>query len=207
MANIDQLKNDIMNVIKDDNYDIEDLRVILKDILLYIDNPMFKQNLDIVVGIIMKDRDGNNKFEINDLNIMSKDLITMTSLITALLLLILSIPGIKFEYKSEVTETIIFKLIAYIFLVIVPKETNKKLTLEEKQTIVDLILLSYQMILSSQVTAGLVAKVKAWIKQNKKFSCKCLGGDKVLDKKLSKVNKDLLCAINNVREKSELDKK
>ena len=206
MANLDKLKNSIMDIIKDDNYDIDDLKKILGDVSGCTEHSIFASNLTQVMDIMTKDRDGNNKFDINDLTLMSKDIIAMTSLVTAILLLVASIPNFKLQYNEGTTEEFIFKLLAYIFLVIVPKQTGHKWTLQEKQSIVDLVLIIYQLIVSSQITKELIAKVTAWFKS--KGWCNCMKTstthEDVLAEKLPIVNRELSYAMNNVRDKSEM---
>jgi len=208
MANLDKLQNSIMDVIKDDNYDIDDLKKILGDVSECTENSVFVTNLTQVMDIMTKDRDGNNKFDINDLTLMSKDIIAMTSLITAILLLVASIPNFKLQYNEGASEEFVFKLLAYIFLVIVPKQTGHKWTLQEKQSIIELVLIVYQLIISSQVTKELIIKITAWFKS--KGWCNCMTAstatkqEDILAEKLPAVNRELSYAMNNVRDKSEM---
>ncbi len=209
MANLDKLKNSIMDIIKDDNYDIDDLKKILGDVSSCTENSVFTNNLTQIMDIMTKDRDGNNKFDINDLTLMSKDIIAMTSLITAILLLVASIPNFKLQYTEGATEEFMFKLLAYIFLVIVPKQTGHKWTLQEKQSIVDLVLIIYQLIVSSQVAKELIIKITAWFKSKGWCNCMTISStvtkqENVLAEKLPMVNRELSYAMNNIRDKSEM---
>lgn len=208
MSNLESLKQQILNAVSTNDYSIDNLKNILVPIGGYVDDSTFKQNMIDVVTIIIKDRDGNNKFTIDDLNLLGKDVIAITSLITSILLLITAIPNFKLQYNEGETEEIIFKLLAYIFLVIIPAQTGNPWTLEEKQSVINLTLLIYQLIKSSQVVQGLIAKVTEWFKS--KNWCKCVSGSSaqqkqdVLEKKLPIVKLELLHAMNNVRDKSAM---
>lgn len=170
--NVYGLKESIMELIKDNDYDIEDLKKFLHPVTNYSQNQVFISNLDKIVTIFLEDRDGNNVFNVKDLEILGKDIIAITTLVSSLLLILGSLPDLKLKYDSGATEEIIFKLLCYIFLVIIPKETNNPWTVDEKKHVLELILAIYQVILSSQVTEDLIEKISKWFK--KKGCCKCL---------------------------------
>ena len=151
MSNVEVLRASLLVLIKDDNFDIQKLKDILMPISDYTDNTLFKENISAIVAILTQDRDGNHKFTVDDLALLSKDIIGITSLVTSILLLIGAIPELKLQYNEGETEDLIFKLLAYIFLVIVPAKTEKPLTFEEKQAILNLAVLIYQMIKSFKV--------------------------------------------------------
>lgn len=203
-ANLDGLKQNIMNVIKDNDYSFDDLVEVLSPISAFINEPVFKNNIEEIISIISKDRNGNQKFDVGDLQALCKDFGAITPLITAVFLLIGAIPQIKLEYSAGETEEIIFKILAYVFLVIVPKQTGAPWGPEEKQQVVDITLTVYGMIKSSQFVQNLIAKVNAWLKQ--KGWCKCMTTDEnpAVEAKLPKLKMDLQLAMNNVRDKSEL---
>lgn len=206
MSNVEVLRASLLVLIKDDNFDIQKLKDILMPISDYTDNTLFKENISAIVAILTQDRDGNHKFTVDDLALLSKDIIGITSLVTSILLLIGAIPELKLQYNEGETEDLIFKLLAYIFLVIVPAKTEKPLSFEEKQAILNLAVLIYQMIKSSKVVQNIVAKISAWFK-SKNF-CKCMTTEtnktEVLEKHLPAIKLDLMHAMNNVRDKSEM---
>ncbi len=206
MASLDELKQNIMNVIQLDDYKMEDLVQVLSPLADFLEQPVFKNNIDDIVSVVTKDRDGNQKFDMGDLQMMAKDIGAISSLITSLFLLIGAIPQIKLDYKPGDTEEIVFKVLAYVFLVIIPKQTGQQWTLEEKQQVVNITLSVYEMIKSSQLVQDLVNKVKKWLQS--KGWCKCMvGGDNpAVDDKLPKVKVALQDAMNNVRDKSALVK-
>lgn len=206
MTSLDKLKQDIMNVIQLDDYKMEDLVKVLLPLTNFLEQPVFKNNIDEIVLVVTKDRDGNQKFDMEDLQMMAKDIGAISSLITSLFLLIGAIPQIKLDYKPGYTEEIVFKILAYVFLVVIPKQTGQQWTLEEKQQIVNITLTVYEMIKTSQLVQDLVNKVKKWLQS--KGWCKCMdrGDNLAVDARLPKVKVELQDAMNNVRDKSILVK-
>ncbi len=204
-----EFKNRIMRVIHSDEFSIVELKNLLTPISSYTDNPLFSQNIRGVVDILTKDRDGNHKFNIDDLKLLGQDIIGITSLITSILLVIGAIPELKLRYDAGATEELICKLLAYVFLVIIPQQTGQKWTLAEKESVLDLTILIYQLIRSSQMVKNIVAKIAGWFKSSGVCDC-CLGiaDDKadVLEKRLPKVKLELTHAVNNVRDKSAIQK-
>ncbi len=172
--NVQELKNSIMTLIKNNDYDIDDLPDFLGPVSEFVDSPNFVNHLKEIVEEIIKDRDGNDKFNIDDLKLLGDDILGITSLVNGVLLVIGFLPEFKLKYEGSVTEDLVFKVFAYIFLVIIPKETNKPWAEDEKEKVVDLILAIYNVIKSSQLTKDLVDKIAKWFK--KKGWCKCMGG-------------------------------
>ena len=204
MSNLDELKENIMKVIKDNEYNLEDLKEVLSPISIYTENSTFKNNIDDIIAVVTKDRDGNQKFTLDDLKLLGNDILGITSLITAVLLLIGSVPQVKLNYSADETEEIIFKLLAYLFLVVIPKQTGNPWSFEEKEQVLGVALLVYNMIKSSQIVQDLVNKVKKWLQA--KGWCKCLHSaeNAALDEKLPGIKLDLQAAMENVRDKEML---
>lgn len=206
MANLDDLKTKIMDLIQDNHYSWDDLKQILTPISIYVDNPAFRQNVNQIVKVLTKDRDGNNVFSIDDLKLLSKDVIGVTTLSTAVLLIMAGIPQMKIEYSPQETEELLFKLLAYLFLVIIPKETGNPWSLEEKEAVLDLSLLIYNLIKSSQFVEQTVAKIQAWFQ--KKGWCKCMCGEpdkaQVVEDHLPAVQEELTAVVENIQEKKAL---
>lgn len=206
MTSVNDLKTKILKLIKDNNYDVEDLKNVLEPISNYVNNPSFKNNIKTIVDIITKDRDGNNKFTLEDLKLISSDFQAISGLLSAIVLLLSSIPSLKFKYEQGTTEELIFKILAYIFIVVVPKQTGFPLSYEDKVTILDVVMSIYGFIQASQFTQQLVAKILAWFKS--KGMCQCASqaeiNDAVVESKLPKIKMKLVGAINNVRDKSAM---
>lgn len=199
-------KDSIMKIISRDEFSIVDLKNFLTPIALCVDSPIFAHNIAGIVNILISDRNKDHKFDIQDLQMLGSDIIGITSLTTSVLLVIGSIPQFKLVYDSGATEELVLKLLAYIFLVIIPQKTNQKWNLEEKESIVDLTILMYQLIKTSDMTRSLVSKIRKWFKSKKLCDCftsKADAKEDVLEKRLPKTNMHLShaisCSNNNIR--------
>jgi hypothetical protein len=183
-------------VVQNDNFSIADLEKVLTPIPLYVNNTVFTTNINSIIAILTTDRDGNNVFTYNDLVLFSQDISAMSAFITSLLLILNSIPNVTIDYNTTDTEQLIFKLIMYIFLVIIPAETKVPLTLADKTSIVNIGLIIYDFLINSTVLKNLVNKVLQWFETK----CTCLASSNVtkmavLHKRLPTAKKDLLLAI------------
>jgi hypothetical protein len=169
---MNELKVTVLELVKNDNFSLETLKIALDPISNFIDNPVFVNQLKQIVKIVVEDRDGNNKFTVNDLTLLSKDITAISSLISSLFLAIGTIQHTKLKYEHKYTEQVVFNLLAYIFLVVVPKETGNPLSLQQKEDVLTLVMNIYQLIMSAQVTKELIEKIANWFK--KKGWCKCI---------------------------------
>lgn len=203
LTSVADLKSQLAAIIKDNTFNIEQLKQILAPIASFVDSPAFIQNISGIVNIITKDRNGNEKFDVGDLKLLSEDLPSMISLASALLLVISSIPGIKIIYNKDETELLLLKLLLYIFLVIVPARVGRPLTLDEKNTIVDLSIVIYRTMQSSQMIQSLLEKIESYFKS--KGWCKCCTAaqttDDVVSAKLPEAEANLAKSITYVRTK------
>jgi hypothetical protein len=202
------LKSVIMKAIKHNDYDVSVLLGILGPMDKCVENPLFIANLKQVVDVILQDRDGNNKFTVKDLELLGKDVIGVTTLVTSILLVLGTVPELKLKYKPGATEELVFKVLAYVFLVIVPKETGNPWNLEEKKAVVDLTVLIYQLVISSQSTKDAVAAVIKWF--NAKGLCKCMSGESeeqknnVVQKHMPKLQVVLANSVQNNKDKIKM---
>ena len=204
------LKASIMKVVRKNDYELEVLIELLDPIGEYITNPLFVSNLRKIVNTILEDRDGNNKFTLDDLELLGKDPIAITSLISTLLLVIGTIPQVKLKYNADATEELIFKVMAYVFLVIVPKEIGKPWSREDKNAILDVTINIYQLAVSSQMTKDILATIVGWFK--KKGLCKCMSASAeehhaaVVEKHLPQLQYQLANSIQNNKDKLQMQK-
>lgn len=189
---METLQNTLISLISKD-YEIKDLELILGPAAIYANNQIFNKYVKDIINIITKDRNGNQKFDIGDLELLSKDILGITALVTSILLILNTLPNVKFEYREGATEELVFKIIVYIFLVVLPRHTNIKLTLEEKMAILNLCLLVYTFLIESQIVKQLVKKVLNWAKL-KCFSCIATGRG-LLERKFPKLETDMILAI------------
>jgi len=195
--------------IKKDNATVSDLKAILSPVSQYVDAPIFISNIGSILDIIMSDRNGDNKFDISDLTLLSHDPIALTSLVKSILMVIMSIPGIKFNYNSGTSEELIFKVLIYIFLVLIPTRLGRPLTSDEKQMIINIGSTIYQTLQTSQILQTLISSIENLFK-NKKCYCCCHVPDqdpeqKKLDKHFPTEKIMLMNHMNNIRSKAQAD--
>ena len=188
MANIEELRTKIELIIKPDDFSIFDLKDVLIPITYYVDSPIFIYNVDIVVKIMLEDRNKNSKFDIEDLQLLGQDPLGILSLVSCILLILGCIPGFKLKYDPKLTEELVFKVLAYVLLVILPKSINIPLTFEEKKQILNVALSMYQVIASSQAFKNLVDKIVSYFKTKGWCACMCgapqVNTDEILAKHL-----------------------
>lgn len=205
--NIDELKLKIDSVIKTDNFDIEKLKNLLSPISAYVDHPTFIKNIVDVVLIIIQDRNGDRVFNLEDLKILANDPVAVSSLVSAVLIVICAIPELKFKYSQGATEELIFKLFTFVFLVIIPTKVGRPLSRDEKNMIVNYSILMYNSIKSSQMVQDLAAKIVQYFKTHDVCSCipqlNCCAPkttpDDILEKRLPAAKLSLEHSMNNVR--------
>lgn len=208
--NVDYLKIKIDAIIKDDEYDINDIVNIIDPAFSFIKDELFVTNIRQVVSIITMDRDGNGKFTIKDLELLSKDPLAMTTLGTSVMLMIKVIPNLKAQFDRGALEELLFKISAYVFLVAIPKQINHKWTAEEKNKIVNIVMTIYTYVKTSDITVKIINKIKIWFQNKgwrKIFSCcKCCKKDPkiIATQKMSDVNVRLDVIMKNIRDKADM---
>ena len=165
------LKSKLETLITKDTIGVDDIKLVLDPITKYVQSPLFVKNIDGIVNIILTDRNGDKKFDLQDLQLLGKDALAITSLVSAILLLICSIPGLKLKYSQGATEELVFKLLTYVFLIILPQQVGHTLSIQEKHIVLDLSLAVYQTIESSQIAKDVVDKIYSQVKSNGGCSC------------------------------------
>jgi hypothetical protein len=196
---IQALQTSLQNLIQQPNFSLSSLETLLSPIPLYTNNTIFQSNIAQVVQILTKDRDGNGKFTANDLVLFSKDIVGITALISSLLLILNSLPNITISYTAEDTEQMIFKLIIYVFLVIIPAKTNVVFSVEEKTSmktsILSVSMMVYTMLIESGLAKKLVSKVLSWFKAELPI---CLGQLSAIEKKLPSLLTTIRQIVNKI---------
>lgn len=206
---MEDLKNKIQQIIQKEDFSAKDLIDNLSPITNYIDNQQFVDNLDKVINIIVTDRNRDSRFDVQDLKLLASDFVAISSVVSGLILVLMSIPNIKFKYDSETTEELVFKLLAYVFLILVPAKINKKLSLDEKEQIVNLVLSIYDVVVASGVVKELYNKIKLFFQ--KKGWCKCICGEvndkqTVFEKQLSVTKFEMSNNLNKHKDAVQLEK-
>jgi hypothetical protein len=192
---IQDLQTSLQNLIQQQNFSLSSLETLLSPVPLYTNNTIFQTNITQIVQILTKDRDGNGQFTANDLILFSKDLVGITSLITSLLLILNSLPNITIHYSENDTEQLIFKLVVYVFLVIIPSQTKVNFTVEEKTGILNVCVMIYTMLIESGLAKKLAVKVLSWFKAEWKT---CLGDLSTLEKKLPTLKATMKQIVNKI---------
>lgn len=190
---IEDLHNSLKGLILGD-FNLSNLENLLSPIPFYTGNNIFSSNFTEIVKIVTQDRDLDKKFTVNDLLLFSKDILAMTTFITSVLLILNSIPNVKITYTEGETEQLIFKLIVYIFLVIVPNYTKLNFTSEEKIAVLNVCMLVYLSLIQSKLLKKLVIKVAKWFKNEWK---NCINNESVLDQKMPELQHTLNEFIKN----------
>lgn len=206
MADI-ELRNKILDTIRSDEYNLDSLRLILQPASNFFGNRLFLDHVEKVVRIIVTDRNDDKHFDTEDLKLLGGDILSVTNLITSIMLLVGALPDTQLQYNPDATEELILKILVYIFVVMIPKETNKKWTLKEKEAVLDLTLTIYHLIRSSQVTRDIIRKVQEWFKT--KGWCSCICGtlnaedqaEAVVNKQMPKIEWKLKARMYEVRDK------
>lgn len=206
MASIETIKTQILSIIQDDNFSISQLEIILNPIGSFFTNSAFFNNITGVVNIITKDRNGDNKFDMADLTLLSGDMPAVTSLLGSIMLLISSLPSVGIQYNAASAGELVFKILSYIFLVVIPKQTGNPLSIDEKTTAVNIAASVYELANSSQIITDIINQIVAWFKS--KGYCACMTApvdpDTIIAKHLPSFKRDLSHAVCNIREKSQL---
>jgi hypothetical protein len=184
---VQELQSSLQTLINQD-FNLSALETILSPVPLYTGNNVFSSQFGDIVKILTQDRDLDKKFTVNDLVLFSKDILGMTTLVTSLLLILNSIPNIKIKYVEGETEQLVFKLIVYIFLVIIPQYTKLDFTKEEKMAILNVCMLFYVYLIQSQLLKKIIIKITGWIKAE---WISCLANGSPLERKMPKLHHKL----------------
>ena len=190
---MDALQTSLKNMIQED-FNLSHLEQLLSPAPFYTGNDIFKSHFKEIVQILTQDRDLDRKFTLNDLQLFVKDILAMTNFITIVLLILNSIPNIKIDYTEGETEQLVFKLLVYIFLVILPHYTNITFSTDEKMALYNIALLAYLSLIESQLLKKLVIKVSKWFKIK---IANCFNNQSVIDNKLPVLQENLNTIIKN----------
>ncbi len=170
---------------------------LLKPIPIYTTHIIYKNNIRDILTILMKDRDVNGKFTINDVVLMGNDPAAMGVFMSALVLILSSIDKVK--YSPEETERLLFKLCIYVLLITLPTECGKPLLYDEKLALINVSIIVYQYLVSTGIAKKLV--VDAVRATKRAFSC--CGAQK--DDPLPSIKVDFAVAIDSARKNNEIN--
>lgn len=167
----DTLSRDVLSIIKKDGYQISDLRLLLLTSNTDLNNVGFKSKLDDVIQILLVDRNGDEKVDIRDLELLSKDPMAMMSLVYSIVLLIGSARNTDFS-NTNYFEEYFTKLILYIFLVVIPSESKVNWDKKTKENIVTYTMSITHYIVTSKILNVAVKTIKK-LYDAAKNKCNC----------------------------------
>ena len=169
---MNNLQDTLLELVNKDDYSKESLLTVLDPISKFINNPVFISHLGNIITVIAEDRNGDSKFSIEDLKLISNDSLALSTIINGLFLIVIAANNTSIKYDSGATTTLIFNLLTYIFLVVVPNETSNKLTVEDRKSIITLLFQIYDLLQSTSLINEGYNKVSKWFEY--KGWCKCL---------------------------------
>jgi len=172
---IDELRTNIINLIVNadgcNNDNLSDLELVLTPASDYFGNDYFSKRIKSLIAIMTTDRNNNGSFDMEDIKMLGQNISAVSALVFSFLLTLNGIPDMQFKYKSDITEKIIFKIFAYIFLIIIPNETGMRLTNDDKIAVVDITLVIYNTVKSSELAANAADNIAKWLRANGLCSC------------------------------------
>lgn len=212
---VEYLRDKILKVITSSKMGVSDLMTLLEPVDEYISSRQFTSNVRRIVEILTTDRNKDNVFDIEDLYLLSKDTLAITSLITAILLALASIPQIDIKYDPVLAEEITFKLLAYVFFVVIPSHTKTTWTSEEKIAVLDLILIIYNFVRSSEIIKTKFKEIIEWFKiktancSSKWCFCtkEVVNKQEVFEERVEPILTNLRIHVDNIRDQKLLRQK
>lgn len=198
------LTSQITQLITNNDDTIVNIKNILMPITQCITTPGIAQNLDSIVTIIMTDRDGNKTFDVNDLKLLSTDPIVIMELVTSFVVILSELPNLQITISIPDTEVIIFKLLMYILLVIVPSKTGANWSTADKTAILLLATDIFQLIQTLGIVQIAISKLIAWTKSSKYCTCLTVTNTPSAQDKLPETKINLAKSVGNARDKATL---
>jgi hypothetical protein len=193
---MDAFKTELLKLIQDDEMNMEDANIIFSQFTKNEDNATFMTQLTNVVQILTTDRDGDGSFTIDDLTLIKNDIPTIHSIIKGCVILVNSIKDKRIHVDQEMMGLSVMKLLAYIFLVLVPTKLDQSFTRSEKESIVDIVMLMYTMFSTSEQMTEWVNGFTELFSKKKCCKCCCKSAqpevtDDVLNEHMDKMNAEI----------------
>ena len=137
MDGILELKQSVLDLLKNSEYSIDDLKLILDPDGTILSTNQFLSNLHKIVEVLTKDRNNDSKFTVDDLEYLSEDVIGITNLVSSIILVLHGLPNFTIKYQESETEELIFRILVYVVLVVIPEETQVNWNTEERDAILE----------------------------------------------------------------------
>lgn len=210
--NVSDLQTSLTALIQNTNSTSDDLNNLLNPAPVVINNPAFMDNVNQLISILLQSRDGKSQFSINDLTLLSQDPVAVTSLVSTVMLIVSSLPEVNLQFSGDAMISFVFKLLAYIFLVIVPQKANLNWTTDEKTAAINICMIIVQFLQSSQEMQNILQDIKNWLKSKGWCQCKCMSSSSAttvaqMKKNLPKAMAGIKRQMPSIKEKSSLHNK
>lgn len=151
----------------------------------FAENAAFQSNCRQVADTIVLDRNGDCAFDMEDLELLVKDVPAMMELAKAIALLAVSFRELNLKYVRGTAEVLMLKLLMYIFVVVLPQQIlassladpssasgePNPLSSEEQSRVVEIVMMFYSFIVNARVAKKVFKKVIAFF--HKKAICIC----------------------------------
>lgn len=135
---------------------------------------------------IIADHDGNDAFDIRDLELLACDVPAVIELAKSCALIIVSLKKMKFVYTSGASEGLLLKLLCYVLIMVLPEQTEKILVLDDLRRIASIAFAIYDNLENMQVIRNIFTETIAAF--HKRSLCVCIAihddPQQVLDAKL-----------------------
>lgn len=198
---MDILKNKINSITINPNYSTEVLVDALEPISVYTKNEVFITNINDVVDIVTRDRNGDDNFDFHDIELLCRDVECIKTLIQTIVLIIKSIPNVNHKYTENETEMLIYKLFIYIFLVLVPKKTGYKYSEDELKIVTSLCGNVYALSMSTKIVKSIYGKIGKFVKSSGICSCFSKDNLDMIDDELANTKFNLVSTYNMLRDR------
>lgn len=168
----------------------------LKDILMpscdICANKYFINNIETILKCLTVDK----KTFLQDICLLSENLLCISHLLTYIILLLHNKKQIT--HKDLVTDEVIYKILYYIFLIILPELLGVTLTKDEQNVIIEIVAVLCNIIKSNELVQNSFNKIKEWLNNN---NCFCFKKDNnnVIKNKLLDVKIYFKNELNNTR--------
>jgi len=174
MAKEIQIQSMIQSMIENGTYSTEDLIKIIDPSGKIFTANRFIDELNQLTSVLTTDRNGDNHFDITDLELIKNDPFAIKHLVSSIILIMHDSTAIKNKIKNnEQTQILVYKILLYICLVTIPANTGTVWTDTDMLKILALISSIYTIIISAKYIGNIAAKIVSILK-NTVCVC-CLG--------------------------------
>lgn len=169
-----------------DGMSTDDYHARMNQLLAPVSVLVSSEDCQKICAAITADRDGNDVFDMKDLELLACDVPAVVELAKACAMVLVTLYKVKFKYSAGMTEDLMLKLLCYVLVVVLPEQTDRRFASDEIQRIATVAFAIYDNIESIQsVKAVFNETIAAFHKRN---LCMCVAihddPQQVLDAKL-----------------------